>query len=259
MLLVVDIGNTNITLGVFKGEELLSTSFRMMSKDLRTSDEYGVLISMMLQARGIEVSSITDVIIASVVPGIMHSFNNGIIKYFGIKPLIVGAGLKTGIKIVTPNPKEIGPDRIVDAAAAYSLYGGPIIVLDYGTATTYDLVGPNGTFEAGITGVGMNTAAKALWGDADMLPAIEIEKPKSILAKETISSMQAGIVYGEIGATEYIVANIIKESGYKDIKVIATGGLGKMISAETNCIDIYDPDLTLKGLKIIFDKNKKTK
>ena len=258
MLLTIDVGNTNITLGVFENETLKGT-FRMTTKRSRTSDEYGFNICGILEHRNIMPQDIKDVIIASVVPDIMHSLTSGIIKYLNIKPIIVSAGIKTGIRIVTENPKEIGPDRIVDAVAGYEQYGGPIIVVDFGTATTYDLIGEKGTFEAGITAPGIETAGGSLWGGAAMLPAIEIRKPKSILAQETISSMQAGLVYGAIGQTEYIVQKIKEECGYDNIKVVATGGLGKIIADETDCIDIYDPDLTLTGLRLIYNKNRKVK
>lgn len=258
MLLTIDVGNTNITLGVFENEALKGT-FRMTTKRSRTSDEYGFNICGILEHRNIMPQDIKDVIIASVVPDIMHSLTSGIIKYLNIKPIIVSAGIKTGIRIVTENPKEIGPDRIVDAVAGYEQYGGPIIVVDFGTATTYDLIGEKGTFEAGITAPGIETAGRSLWGGAAMLPAIEIRKPKSILAQETISSMQAGLVYGAIGQTEYIVQKIKEECGYDNIKVVATGGLGKIIADETDCIDIYDPDLTLTGLRLIYNKNRKVK
>lgn len=256
MLLTIDVGNTNITLGVFKEEKLLGT-FRMTTKLPRTSDEYGFEICGILEHRGIEAKDINAVIVASVVPDIMHSLTSGVIKYLEVRPLVVSAGTKTGIRIVTENPKEIGPDRIVDAVAGYEKFGGPVIVVDFGTATTYDLIGSNGTFEAGITAPGIRTAARSLWGDAAMLPAIEIKKPKSILAKETISSMQAGLVYGAIGQTEYIIRKIKEESGYADVKVVATGGLGKIIAQETDTIDAYDPDLTLEGLRLIYNKNRK--
>ena len=256
MLLVIDVGNTNITLGVFKKEELLGT-FRMTTKLPRTSDEYGIMLKELIERQGISSKDINAVIIASVVPDIMHSLGSAMIKYFGIKPVTVSAGIKTGIRIVTENPKEIGPDRIVDAVAGYELFGGPVIVVDFGTATTYDLIGPNGTFEAGITAPGLETAGRSLWGGAAMLPAIEIRKPASILAKETISSMQAGLVYGAIGQTEYIIRKIKEESGYSDAKVVATGGLGKIIAPETDSIDEYDPELTLNGLRLIYYKNKK--
>ena len=210
----------------------------------------------MMERNNISEQAITDVIIASVVPDVMHSLNNAFIKYFGITPIIVGPGIRTGIRVVTENPKQIGADRIVDAAAAYAMYGGPVLVLDFGTATTYDLVDENGAFIAGVTAPGIRISAKALWEDAAKLPKIEIQKPASILAQETISSMQAGLVYGQIGQTEYIVKHMAEESGYRELKVVATGGLGRIIANETDCIDVYDPNLTLTGLRFIFEKQR---
>ena len=256
MLLVIDVGNTNITMGVFKGEELLGT-FRLTTKLPRTSDEYGITLKELVERQGIRSTEITAVIVASVVPDIMHSLGSAMIKYFGIKPVIVSAGIKTGIRIVTENPKQVGADRIVDAVAAYTLYGGPVIVIDFGTATTYDIVGPDATFEGAVIAPGIRTSAQAMWGQAAMLPAIEIKKPDTILAKETVSSMQAGIVFGQIGQVEYIVERIRRESGYRDAKVVASGGLGNIIARETEAIDVYDPQLTLKGLRIIYEKNKR--
>lgn len=256
MLLVIDIGNTNITFGVFRGEELLGT-FRMMTKLPRTSDEYGIMLKGLVEHQGVLSTDIEAAIVASVVPDIMHSFGSAMIKYFGIRPMVVSAGIKTGIRIVTENPKQVGADRIVDAVAAYTIHGGPVIVIDYGTATTYDVVGPDGTFEAAVIAPGIRTSAQAMWGQAAMLPAVEIKKPESILGRETIASMQAGIVFGQIGQTEYIVEKIRRESGYMNAKVIASGGLGKLIAGETNVIDVYDPQLTLKGLRIIYEKNKR--
>lgn len=255
MLLVIDAGNTNITLGVFRGEKLYGT-FRLTTKIKRTSDEYGITLKEMVERQGLPSDEIDSVIIASVVTDIMHSLGSAIIKYFHVTPLVVSAGIKTGIRIVTENPRQVGADRIVDAVAAYTLHGGPVIVIDYGTATTYDLVGPDGTFESAVIAPGIRTSAQAMWGQAALLPAIEIKKPESILAKETISSMQAGLVYGQIGQTEYIVSRIKKESGYQQAKVVASGGLGRIIAAETDCIDIYDAELTLKGLRILYEKNK---
>ncbi len=256
MLLVIDVGNTNITLGVFKKEELLGT-FRMTTKLPRTSDEYGIMLKELVERQGISSRDIDAVIIASVVPDIMHSLGSAMIKYFGIKPVVVSAGIKTGIRIMTENPKQVGADRIVDAVAAYTLYGGPVIVIDFGTATTYDIVGPEATFEGAVIAPGIRTSAQAMWGQAAMLPAIEIKKPDTILAKETVSSMQAGIVFGQIGQVEYIVDRIRRESGYTDAKVVASGGLGNIIARETPVIDVYDPQLTLKGLRIIYEKNKR--
>ena len=256
MLLTIDVGNTNITIGLFK-EEVLVGKFRMTTKINRTADEFGFTICDLLAHKKITTDDINAVIIASVVPDIMHFLVSGVETYLGIKPLVVSAGVKTGIRVVTENPKEIGADRIVDAVGARALADGPIIVVDFGTASTYDLIGPEGTFEAGITAPGIETAAHSLWGGAAMLPAIEIKKPKSILAKETISSMQAGLIYGAIGQTEYIINKIKEESGYKDAKVVATGGLGKIISSETDSIDIYSKNLTLNGLRIIYNKNRR--
>lgn len=256
MLLVIDVGNTNITFGVFDGEKLVST-FRIMSKLPRTSDEYGIVITDLIEKQGVSLEAIAGVIIASVVPNTMHSLVNAVAKYLSKKPLIIGPGTKTGIKIDTPNPKEIGADRIVDVVAAYEIYGGPVLVLDFGTATTYDLVTEDGRFTAGITAPGIRISAKALWEDAARLPEIEIKKPKSILAQDTISSMQAGLVYGQIGQTEYIIESVKKETGYRNLKVVATGGLGRIIASETKTIDVYDSTLTLKGLRLIYVRNQK--
>lgn len=256
MVLVVDVGNTNITCGVYEKDELITT-FRITTKIPRTSDEYGVLFRDMLSYNNISTEDIEGVIIASVVPNVMHALIGAINRYMDKNPLIVGPGIKTGIMITSDNPKEIGPDRIVDAVAAYVKYGGPVLVLDFGTATTYDLVTEDGKFPVGITAPGIRISAKALWEDTAKLPEIEIKKPKSILATETISSMQAGLVYGQIGQTEYIIKKVKEETGYANLKVVATGGLGRIIANETDTIDVYDSALTLDGLKIIYDKNVK--
>lgn len=253
MLLVVDVGNTNITLGLFD-DDIIIGNYRLTTTTPRTSDEYGYMIKGIL---GKKADCVDGIIISSVVPNIMYSLINGFKKYFGISPYIVGPGTKTGIKIETPNPKEVGADRIVDVVAAYTLYGGPIIVIDFGTATTYDLVTEEGSFVAAVTSPGIKISAKALWEDTAKLPEVEIKKPDTILANDTITSMQAGLVYGYIGQTEYIIDKIKEESGYTNCKVVATGGLGRVICDETKKIDIYDTDLTLKGLKIIYDRQKK--
>jgi pantothenate kinase (EC 2.7.1.33) len=255
MLLVVDIGNTNFTFGVFHEDELKLT-FRMTTKIPRTSDEYGIFICEVLKNKGIAVKEIHNVIISSVVPNLMYSFQHAIMSYFKCKPIIVGAGTKTGIRVKTANPKEVGPDRIVDAVAAYNLYGGPVLVIDFGTATTYDLITEDGTFEVGITSPGIRICANALWKDTASLPEIEIKKPDTILARDTVTSMQAGLVYGYIGQTEYIIRKVREESGLTNMKVVATGGLGSIIAGELSSIDIYDKQLTLKGLNIIYKKNK---
>jgi type III pantothenate kinase len=256
MILVIDVGNTNITFGVYEKHELLTT-FRMTTKIPRTSDEYGIIIKELLSGNHIDAADIKGSIIASVVPNVMHALENAIVRYIKSKPLIIGPGTKTGIRIATENPREIGADRVVDLVAGYEKYGGPVLVLDFGTATTYDLITEDGSFIAGVTAPGIRISAKALWEDAAKLPEIEIKKPKSILAGETISSMQAGLVYGQIGQTEYIIKQMKKESGYENLKVVATGGLGRIIADETDAIEIYDPHLTLDGLRLIYERNVK--
>ncbi|MCI8327710.1 MAG: type III pantothenate kinase [Lachnospiraceae bacterium] len=259
MLLTIDVGNTNITVGVFRGEDLITT-FRLTTKRTRTSDEYASTLAGILLQNGIEFKKMKDVIISSVVPNVMHSLISAIIKYLDIRPIIVEAGIKTGIKVVTENPKQIGADRIVDAAAAYEIYGGPVLVIDFGTATTYDLVDQEGAFLTGITAPGIRISARALWEGAAKLPEIEIKKPESILAKETISSMQAGLVYGQIGQTEYIIKKVKEEAAYLgEIKVVATGGLGSIIAPETEMIDVYNPNLTLQGMRLIYEKQNRGK
>lgn len=257
MLLTIDIGNTNITMGVFEEEKLLGM-FRMTTKRQRTSDEYGFTICGILEHRGIAPEKIDAVIIASVVPDIMHSFTSGIIKYLDTAPVIVSAETDTGVKVLSDNPSRTGPDRIVNAAAGYAIAQGPAIVIDFGTATTYDLVGPGNTLEACIIAPGIETAGRSLWGGAAMLPAIQIRKPDSILARDTVTGMQGGLVFGAVGQTEYIVKRMKEESGYTDAYVIATGGLGKIIANETECIDLYDPQLTLNGLRLIYDRMKES-
>lgn len=256
MILVIDVGNTNTELAVMDGDNILN-SWRFVTKTPRTSDEYGVLIKGFFESAGISMKRIKDVIIASVVPNIMYSLNNGIKKYLDITPLVVGPGIKTGMPIHTSDPSELGADRIVDAVAAYKLYGGPVVVIDFGTATTFDYVDEAGKFVAAVTTPGIQIAIDALWNSAAKLPNIEIKKPETILAKDTVTSMQAGLVYGYIGQVEYIIRQMIKETGVEDMKVIATGGYGRMFYQETELIKVYDPQLSLKGLKIIYDKNRK--
>lgn len=256
VLLVIDVGNTNLTIGTFQDGKITGT-FRMTTKMPRTSDEFGICILDLLAARGVQKEQIVDVCVASVVPGIMHSLNSGIIKYLQKTPIVVGAGTKTGLRIAMTNPKELGADRVVDAVAGYELYGGPVMVIDFGTATTYDLVLEDGTFFCGITSPGIRISANALWNEAAKLPEIGIEKPASILAKDTVTSMQAGLIYGYIGQTEYIIDKVKEAAGLKEMKVVATGGLGRIIAMETDKIQIFDPDLTLKGLELIYRKQEK--
>lgn len=255
MILVIDVGNINMTIGIFDGEELKAT-FRLTTKTPRTSDEYGVMFLQLLASKKIAVTDLGGSIISSVVPDVMHALTGALVKYLGSDPLIVGPGVKSGIRIITEDPRSIGADRIVDAVAAYEKYGGPVLVIDFGTATTYDLITSKGEFTAGITAPGIRISSEALWRQTAKLPNIEIKKPKTILAQETVSSMQAGLIYGQIGQTEYIIKKVREESGFGDMKVVATGGLGRVIADETCEINIYDSTLTLDGLRRIYDKNK---
>jgi len=253
VITVIDVGNTNITIGVMQEDEVVA-SFRLTTSQRRTSDEFVAVFYGLFQTNGINQKLVEGVVISSVVPKIMHSLRNSIYKFFDLEPIIIGAGIKTGIQVKTENPKSVGADRIVDLVAGHYLYGGPLIVVDFGTATTYDYLDANGVFEFGLTSPGIETAATALWSKAAQLPEIEIKKPPSIKCKNTITSMQGGLVFGYIGQTEYIIRKIKEAVGAA--RVIATGGLGRIIFNETDMIDDYDPNLSFKGMKIIYDKNR---
>lgn len=258
MILVIDVGNTNTEIGIIKDDELLE-SWRFVTKTPRTSDEYAVVMKGFFENAGLDYHQVGSAIIASVVPNIMHSLKNGVFKLCGVEPLEVGPGIKTGMPIQTSDPSEVGADRIIDAVAAYTIYGGPLIVIDFGTATTFDYVDEKGCYLYKVTAPGIQISAEALFQSAAQLPSIGIVKPDSILGKDTVTSMQAGLVYGYLGQMEYIVAKMREELGRDDIKVVATGGYGGMFSRESSVIDLYDPKLSLKGLKIIHDKNTKRK
>ncbi|MGL5674859.1 MAG: type III pantothenate kinase [Cellulosilyticaceae bacterium] len=256
MILAIDVGNTHIVLGVMEKQKLVA-SFRLTTQTPRTSDEYGITMTSMLSQRGIETQGIQAVIIASVVPDIMYSLTNSIKRYFNLRPLIVGPGLKTGLAIRTDNPKEVGAGRIANCVAAYDRVNGPCMAIDFGTATTYDVVNDKGELIAAITSPGIRICADALWNRAAQLPQIEIRKTKNILdAKNTITSMQTGLVYGYIGQVEYIVKEVKKALEAPNMQVIATGGLCKVIQEGTDVIDQYDAFLTLKGLSKIYEKNR---
>ena len=253
MLLAVDIGNTNITMGLFRGE-ILMANFRLTTQIPRTSDEYGVFIKELVRNSGYDPKDIDQVIVASVVPDIMYSFTSAIKKYFSCEPIVVGPGVKTGVRVNGENPKETGADLIVDAAAAKEIYGGPCIVIDYGSATTFELILADGTLDSVVITPGIQMSANALRQSTAKLPDVEIKKPKTILAKEMISNIQAGLFYGNVGQADYIVRKMKEASGLPNIKVIATGGLGGIIAEECEQIDIYDSLLTLKGLRIIHKR-----
>ena len=259
MILTLDIGNTNIKCALFE-DDRLKKAWRMSTDRHKTHDEYGVLLSMFLKNAGYDKSEIEGVIMSSVVPTINYTIEHMIDDYFGVEPIQVVPGIKTGINIHYDNPQALGADRICNAVAAQKEYGGPCIYIDFGTATTYDYVDESGAFQGGITAPGIRISAKALWEDAAKLPEIEIKKPASILGKDTITSMQAGLVYGQIGQTEYIINRVKAEVGLENIKTVVTGGLGRIIANETDAVDIYDPNLTLKGINLVYKKqNRKIK
>lgn len=254
MLLVVDVGNTNMVIGVYKEEKLIY-QWRMKTDKESTADEIGIFIYQLFTLNSLDMKEVKGVIISSVVPPIMYSLERAFSKYFNIKPLIVGPGLKTGMNIKIDNPRELGADRIVNGVAAYHKYGGPVIVIDFGTATTYDVITVDGEYIGGVISPGIKISVDALAQRASKLPRIEISKLDSIIGKNTISCIQAGIYYGYIGQVEYIVNRIKQELKSDNIKVVSTGGLANLIAEEANCIDIVDSILTLDGLRYIYNKN----
>lgn len=258
MLLVFDVGNTNIVLGAFKGQELIR-SFRISTDKHKTSDEYGIIIRQLFHEEGLSLNMVDDVIISSVVPEVMHTLENFTMKCCGKLPMIVGPGMKTGINIKYENPQQVGADRIVNAAAGIEKYGGPLILIDFGTATTFCAVTKKGEYLGGAIAPGIVISAEALFQKASKLPRVEIMKPKGVIGKNTIWAMQSGIVFGYAGLLENIVNTMKKEMeeiGEKDVKVVATGGLATLICAETNVVDEIDKTLTLDGLRLIYEKNK---
>ncbi|PKM81387.1 MAG: pantothenate kinase [Firmicutes bacterium HGW-Firmicutes-14] len=254
MILVIDVGNTNIVLGIFKDKKIVR-SWRISTNKDKTSDEYGIQIRVLFEYSHIRCEDVESIIISSVVPTIMPAMEGMAVKYFGIKPLVVGPGVKTAMPIRYDNPKEVGADRIVNAIAAYDLYGGPLIVVDFGTATTFDAISKEGEYLGGAIAPGIGISTEALYTRAAKLTRIELVKPRTVIGKNTVSSMQAGIVYGFAGQTDGIVARMKKEMGGKAY-VVATGGLAELISQESEQIDRVNPDLTLEGLRIIYERNK---
>ena len=254
MLLVFDIGNTNMVLGVYD-EENLVRDWRINTDLNKTSDEYGVLIKSLFDASNISLSVVDAIIVSSVVPAVMHSLENFCRKYCNISPMVVGPGIKTGLNIKYEDPKMVGADRIVNAVAAISKYNCPVIIIDFATSTTYCTVSKNGEYIGGAISPGMKISREALFQKASKLPRVELVTPETVICKDTVSAMQAGIIYGYAGQVEKIVGLMKKELEDEETLVIATGGLANMISQETNAIDVIDPNLTLEGLRIIYEKN----
>ena len=254
MLLAVDIGNTNIALGVFEGEQLRAT-WRVATGVNQMADEYAVLLINLLHHRGIDTSDIKEIVLCSVVPPLTTTFTDLSQRYFHTTPLVVGAGVKTGVRIQMDNPREVGADRIADAAAAHHLYGGPVIIIDLGTATVFGIVSKEGDYIGGIIATGIATAAEALFARTAQLPRVELAHPKCVIGTNTVTAIQSGIVYGYASLVEGMLARIEKELGEK-AKVVATGGYAELIAKETAVIDEVNPDLTLVGLRLIYLMNK---
>ena len=254
MLLVVDVGNTNIVLGVYQEDKLL-VHWRIATDRHKTGDELGILLKNLFDFSQLNMEKVTAVAISSVVPPLMSGLAEMSRKYFRVTPLVVEPGIKTGMPIKYENPREVGADRIVNGVAAYVFYQGPVIVVDFGTATTFDLISAQGEYLGGAIAPGISVATEALFQRAAKLPRIELVKPKSVIGKNTVASMQAGIVYGFIGQVDGIVSRMKQELG-SNAFVVATGGLAEMIARETQIIDKVDPLLTLEGLRIIYYRNR---
>ncbi|MBD7909503.1 type III pantothenate kinase [Sporosarcina gallistercoris] len=254
MLLVLDTGNTNIVLGVYEGAEL-KHHWRMETYRQKTEDEYAMQVKSLFTHVGLEFTDITGIIISSVVPPVMFPLEQMCKKYFKQEPVIVGPGVKTGLNIKYENPREVGADRIVNAVAAIHEYGSPLIIVDFGTATTYCYVNEHAEYMGGAIAPGINISMEALFDRASKLPRVELTRPDHVVGKNTVSAMQAGILYGYVGQVEGIVSRMKAESK-KVPTVIATGGLAPLIAKETDVIDAVDDYLTLKGLKLIYERNQ---
>lgn len=255
LILVVDVGNTNIVLGAFEGKTL-QASWRLSTDKERTADEFGMLLIDLFQYEKLSVEMFEAAIIASVVPSIMYTLEHSIKKYLKIDPIVIGPGTKTGINVRCQNPKEVGSDKIVNAVAAFELYGGPIIIVDMGTATTFCAISSKGEYLGNVICPGIKISAEALFQKAAKLPRIDLIKPESVIGKNTILSMQSGIFYGYVGQIDYIVNRIKNEMQEESVKVIATGGLARLFAEESKTISEVNPTLTLEGLRIVYERNR---
>ena len=256
MLLAFDIGNTNIVLGVFKNDKLIH-SWRMKTDRNKSADEYGMIVNQLFHFEGLKTDEVEDIIISTVVPPVVHTLQHMALKYFKKTVMLVGPGIKTGMVIKTDNPKQVGTDRIVNAVAAYDKYGGPLIIVDFGTATTFCAVSNDGVYLGGTITAGIKIAGDALFEKTAKLPKVELEPPGKVICKNTVTSMQAGLVYGHMGVVDFIVKKMKKELCEKEkVTVIATGGFATLIASEVTEIDYVEKMLTLEGLNLIYKRNK---
>lgn len=255
MILTMDIGNTNIKTALFQGPEMVKY-WRIATSRNYTSDEYGILLANLFAHEGVSTKDVEGIAISSVVPTINFTIEHMCQNYFGKVPVWVAPGIKTGINIKYENPRELGPDRIANAVAAFEIYGGPVIYIDFGTATTFGVVDKQGVFLGGCICPGIKLASEALVAGTAKLPRFELVRPESIIGKTTVTNMQAGLIYGYIGQVNYIIRKIKHEMRNENIPVVATGGLAVLISDESKAINTLDGLLTLKGLRLIYEKNK---
>lgn len=261
MLLAFDVGNSNIVLGVFKDGKLI-TNWRIETDPRKSADEYGMLVNQLFQYEGLKTTDVKDVIISTVVPSVLFTLQHLSMKYFNKRAITVESGVKTGLIVKYDNPKQVGADRIVNAVAAIQKYGGPLIVIDFGTATTFCAITDKAEYLGGTIAPGLKITSDALFEKTSKLPKVELEEPGYTICKNTIQSMQSGLVYGHMGMVDYIVRHMKKELADivgedKKITVVATGGLSTLIDGGVDCIDVVDKMLTLEGLEIIYQKNKK--
>ncbi|MQF48554.1 type III pantothenate kinase [SAR202 cluster bacterium AC-647-N09_OGT_505m] len=257
MLLAIDVGNTNVTMGVFRNEELVAT-WRLATDTHKLPDEYALLIRSLLPLKGVAPEDIHSIAICSVVPPLTNVFAELGDTYFGVTPLVVGTGTRTGVRILYENPRDVGADRVVDAAAAFTLYGGPVIVVDFGTATVFDGVSRDGDYLGGAIASGINLTAEALFERTSQLRRVELIPPKTAIGRNTAASIQSGIIFGHVGMVESMVHRFKEELG-EDTKVVATGGMASMIQKETSIFNAVNPELTLVGLRLIYDINTDAK
>lgn len=254
MIICLDVGNTNIKYAVYDGEEI-KLSFRVATEYKKTSDEYGGQLISILANNGLQASDITGGIISSVVPQLDYTLERTCLTYLKIKPLVLAPGLKTGLNLKVDNAKEVGADRVVNNVSAVKKYGFPLIIVDFGTATTFNVINEKGDFVGGVIAPGIKGSLDSLVNDTAKLPRVEIERPAAVIGKNTVTNMQAGIFYGFAGLVEYIVKKIKREMKSTEIKVVATGGFSEIIAKEISCIDIVDKLLTLDGLKYLYNLN----
>jgi type III pantothenate kinase len=254
MLLAIDVGNTNIVYGLFRGTELLQ-QFRVETSRNRTADEYAVVLRQLLEMRGVAPAAITGAIVASVVPAVTEPMIELVRRAFGIDAVVVGPGIKTSMPILYENPREVGADRIVNAVAAYERFHSGLIVVDFGTATTFDCVSPRGEYLGGVIAPGLQISADALFSRAAKLPRVEIARPAKVVGRTTQQSMQSGLVYGYVGLVDGLVDRLIEELAFTTCPVIATGGLARLVAPISRTIQHVDDDLTLTGLRLLFERN----